>query len=151
TPLLAAPLPGLDGASVVSTSPLGRGPFALGLSDGRLIPVEVKFTVSFPQGQRRVEPNLLVKDPLVADPSGRPIQRLAFVSPDSGPIAAAVVGPKDIALITVRERRALIGPSTKEEARQTLALPIDGDITAVAIDGRGEDILAGTSSGQVVR
>jgi phosphate transport system permease protein len=152
TPLITAPLPGLNSASVVSTSAVGRGAFALGLSDGRVIPVEVNFNVSFPEGRRRVEPDLLVKDPIVADPSSRPIRQLAFASPDSGTITAAVVvGPKDIALITMRERRALIGPSTKDESRQTLALPIDGEITAIASDGRGEDIFAGTSSGQVIR
>jgi phosphate transport system permease protein len=151
TPLVTAPLPGLNGATVVSTAALGRGPLALGLSDGRVIPVEVKFSVSFPEGQRRVEPNLQVKDPIVADASGRTIQQLAFAAPESGLVTAAVVGPKDMALLTMRERRALIGPSTREESRQTLALPIEGETTAVAIDGRGEDIFAGTSSGQVIR
>jgi phosphate transport system permease protein len=151
TALMTAPLPGLNRASVVSTSALGRGPLALGLSDGRVIPVEVGFNVSFPEGRRRVEPSLQVKDPIVADPSGRPIQQLAFAFPDSGPITAAVVGPKDILLSSVRERRALIGPSTKEESRQSLSLPIEGEITGLAIDGRGEDLFAGTSTGQVIR
>ncbi|HSF32846.1 MAG TPA: ABC transporter permease subunit [Candidatus Tectomicrobia bacterium] len=151
TPHVAAPLPGLNTATVVSTSTLGRGPLALGLSDGRVVPVEVNFTVSFPEGRRRVEPNLLVKDPIVADPSGSPIRQLAFASPDSGAITAVVVGTGDLALISVRERRALIGPSTKEESRQRLSLPIDGEITALVIDNRGEDIFAGTSSGQVIR
>jgi phosphate transport system permease protein len=150
-PVLVAPLPDLNGARVMSTSALGRGPFALGLSDGHVIPVEVKFSITFPEGQRRVEPNLLVKDPIMADSGGRPIQQLAFASPDRGLVTVAVVGPKDIALVSVRERRALIGPSAKEVSRQMLALPIDGDITAVAIDGRGEDFFAGTSAGQVIR
>jgi phosphate transport system permease protein len=150
TSLMTAPLPGLNRASVVSTSALGRGPLALGLSDGRVVPVEVSFNVSYPEGRRRVEPRLLVKDPIVADSSGRPIQQLAFAFPDSGPITAAVVGPRDIVLISVRERRALLGPSTKEESRQSLSLPIEGEITGLAIDGRGEDVFAGTSSGQVI-
>jgi phosphate transport system permease protein len=47
-PLKAAPLQGLNGATAVVTSMLGKGSFAVGLSDGRVIPVTVKFTISFP-------------------------------------------------------------------------------------------------------
>src|SRR5574337_1883037 len=47
-------LQALRGATVVGTSSVGRGPFALGLSDGRAIPAEVGFSVTFPEGKRRV-------------------------------------------------------------------------------------------------
>ncbi|MBI4735553.1 MAG: ABC transporter permease subunit [candidate division NC10 bacterium] len=142
---------GLGTARVVSTSPLGRGPFALGLSDGRVIPVEVKFNVAFQEGRRTITPDLAAGDPFMADPAGRPIQRLAYAVTKAGPLTAAVVGPKDIVLVTVKETKALIGPATKEEARETLAVPVEGEISAVALDGRGEDLFVGASSGQVVR
>jgi phosphate transport system permease protein len=151
TPLAPGALPGLDTAKVTGISPLGRGPFALGLSDGRVIPVEVKFTISFPEGKRRVEPEMVAGEPITVDPKGRPITRLAYVSAQSGPVTAAVVGPQELALVTISERKALIGPSTKEESRQTLSLTVEGEITALALDGRGEDLFVGTSSGQVVR
>jgi phosphate transport system permease protein len=54
-------------------------------------------------------------------------------------------------LVTVQETKALIGPSTTEESRQRLTLPVDGEITALALDGRGENLFAGSSSGQVIR
>ena len=144
-------LTGLNAARVVGTSPPRRGPFALGLSDGRLIPAEVKFTVSFPEGKRRVEAELAVGDPIIADPNRRPVTRLAHVSSSSGPITAAAVGPKELVLLTIKETKALIGPSTKEESRQRLSLPVEGEITGLALDGRGEDLFVGTSSGQVIR
>jgi phosphate transport system permease protein len=150
-PVAPAPLPGLDGARVVSTSPLGRGPFALGLSDGRVIPAEVKFSASFPEGRRRVDAELVVGDPLLADPDKQPITRLARVVAPAGPITAAAVGPKELVLLTVKETKALIGPSTKEESSQRLSLPIEGEITGLALDGRGEDLFVGTSSGQIIR
>jgi phosphate transport system permease protein len=145
------PLKGLNRARVVGTSPLGRGPFALGLSDGRVIPAEVRFAVSFPRGRRRVDAEVIVGDPITADPGKHPITRLAHVSAPSGPITAAAVGPKDITLLTVKERKALIGPSTKEESRQRLSLPVEGEITTLALDGRGENLFIGTSFGQVSR
>jgi len=150
-PVAPAPLPGLDGARVVSASPLGRGPFALGLSDGRVIPAEVKFSASFPEGRRRVDAELVVGDPLLADPDKQPITRLARVVAPAGPITAAAVGPKELVLLTVKETKALIGPSTKEESRQRLSLPIEGEITELALDGRGEDLFVGASSGQLIR
>jgi phosphate transport system permease protein len=149
--LASAPLGGLGNAKVVGTTPLTRGPVALGLSDGRVIPAEVKFTVAFEQGRRKVNAELVASDPLTADPDRRPVRILAHVSPPSGPITAAAVGPKEIALVTVKERKALIGPSTKEQSRQRLSLPVEGEISALALDGRGEDLFAGTSSGQVIR
>ena len=52
---------------------------------------------------------------------------------------------------TTVEKKALIGPSTREESRQTLKLEIDGEVTKLALDGRAEDLFIGTSRGQVVR
>jgi len=149
--LTTSPLAGLSGATVVATSPPTRGPFALGLSDGRVIPAEVKFSVSFPEGRRKVDAELAVGDPLSADPQKHPIRRLAHVSAPAGPITVAAVGPNEIALLTVKETKALIGPSTKEESSQRLSLPIEGEISGLALDGRGEDLFVGTSSGQVIR
>jgi len=149
--LAPRPLVGLKGATVVGTSPPRRGPFALGLSDGRVIPAEVKFSVSFSEGRRRVDPELAVGDPITADPEKRPITRVTHVATPAGPITAAAVGPKELVLLTVKETKALIGPSTKEASSQRLPLPIEGEITGLALDGRGEDLFVGASSGQVLR
>jgi phosphate transport system permease protein len=150
-PLAPAPLSALGRAKIVGTMPFTRGLFAMGLSDGRVIPAEVKFAVSFEEGERRVAAELAAGDPITVDPDRRPIAILAHVVAPSGPITAAAVGPKEIALVTVKERKALIGPSTKEESRQRLSLPVEGEIAALALDGRGEDLFAGTSSGQVIK
>lgn len=145
------PLQGLRGATVVGTSGLGRGPLLLGLSDGRAIPVEVGFSVTFPDGKRRVESELTAVDPIAVDPEQHPLTRLAYASTPNGPMTAAAIGPKALILVTVKETKALIGPTTKEESRQRLTLPIEGEITSLALDGRGEDLFVGTSFGQVIR
>ncbi len=144
-------LVGLDGAEVVGASNPERGSFALGLSDGRVLPVKAQFTVSYAEDTRRVEPDVIVADPISVDPDKRPIRILAYVGAESGPIIAAAVGPRDLMLVTRKERKALIGPSTREELRQTLSFPDQGEITALAVDGRGEDLFIGTSGGEVVR
>src|ERR671924_1547944 len=70
--LKAAPLQGLNGATAVVTSTLGKGSFAVGLSEGRVIPVTVKFIVSFPGGFRKVEPDISMEAPIQVDAGGRP-------------------------------------------------------------------------------
>jgi phosphate transport system permease protein len=150
-PVTTVQLPELHDARVVGTSALGRGPLALGLSDGRVIPAEVRFIISYPEGQRRVEAEFITSRPLLADPGGGPIRQLAYVTPPSGPMLAATIAPQELMLITIKERKALIGPSTQQESRQRLSLPITGEITALVLDGRGEDLFVGTSSGQLAR
>ncbi len=145
------PLKGLHGAQVVGTSPVKGGRFALGLSDGRAIPAEVKFSVSFPEGKRHVDVEWTANDPIVVDESRRPIARLAYLLSEAGPITAAAVGKQDLVLVTVKETKALIGPSTKEESRQRLTLPGEGGITTLDLDNRGQNLFVGTSSGQVFR
>jgi phosphate transport system permease protein len=141
---------GVGDAQIVSTSSLARSPLALGLSDGRAIPVEVKFNASFPEGKRKIEPEIIPGDPVKVDAEGRPLRHVAYTAAKAGPITAAVVGPKDLVLVTVKETKALIGPSTKEASSRAVPLPVDGEITALALDGRGEDLFVGTSSGQVI-
>jgi phosphate transport system permease protein len=149
-PLPTGSLPGLAGARVEATSALGRGPFALGLSDGRAIPVEVRFTVSHAEGGRTIQPDIVSGAPLRLDGEGRTIRRIAYV-PAQGGITVGQVGPRELVLVTVKETKALIGPSTKAEVRHVLSIPPEGEITALALDGRGEDLFVGTSSGLVTR
>jgi phosphate transport system permease protein len=149
--LKAAPLQGLNGATGVVTSMLGKGSFAVGLSDGRVIPVTVKFTISFPSGFRNVEPDIGMAAPVQVDAGGRAIRKLAYTAPENSLIIATAVDAKDVAVVTIKERKALIGPSRKEESRAQLSLPLEGEITALIIDERGDNLFAGTSSGQVVR
>jgi phosphate transport system permease protein len=149
--MASSALQSLNNAEVVGTSALGRGPLALGLSDGRIIPVEAKFLIAYPEGIRQVKPDLVIGDPIVVDPSGQAIRMVAYTVAPDGPIAAAAIGPSSLSLVMIKEKKALIGPSTREEQRLIVALPIDGEISAIDLDDRGEDLYVGTSTGQVVR
>ncbi|MGH7353860.1 MAG: ABC transporter permease subunit [Candidatus Rokuibacteriota bacterium] len=156
-PLGGAPLPApvavpaLGSAQVTTVAASAKGGHLLGTSDGRVIAMELKFDVAFRDGKRLVTPQSAFRDALALDPSGkRPIQRLAFAAPDSGPITVAQIGPRELIVQTVVEKKALIGAARREESLETLAVPGEADVTALALDGRGEDLFVGTTGGQVV-
>jgi phosphate transport system permease protein len=146
------PIAGLDGAMVTSAVTLGAGRHLVGTSDGRAIPVDVKFDATFADGKRTLKPNPTFAAPLALDPERkRPISRLAGALPDAGPVVAAQFGPADLALLSVVQRKALIGPSTSEQTVQALPLPPDTTVTALLVDHRGEDLFVGTANGRVIR
>jgi phosphate transport system permease protein len=146
------PVPGLGSARVTSVAQYGRDRQALGTSDGRVIPVEIKFEVTFQGDRRTVTPAPVFGDAIVVDPEHqRSIQRLAMAAPPSGLIILAQVGPTDLVVQTVVERKALVGPGQREESRQGLRVSAEGDVTALVVDGRGDDLVVGTSRGLVLR
>jgi phosphate transport system permease protein len=146
-----ARLADLGAAKITNASQLGRGPFALGLSDGRVLPIEVTFTVSRQDGKRTIAPEVRSNGPVSVDPEGRPIRQVAYVETKAGPITVAAVEARDLVLVTVTETKPLIGTPVKEESRQRLSVPTDGEITALALDARGEELFVGTSSGQLIQ
>ncbi|MDR7543793.1 MAG: ABC transporter permease subunit [Armatimonadota bacterium] len=139
----------LGRARITATSALGRGQFGLGLSDGRMIPATVQFDVSFPDGRRHVTARLVAGAPIVADEAGRQISRLAFAATPKGMLAAVVSGPRELTIVGVVERKALIGTATREQTRRAVAIPVAGEITQLAADSRGDHVYVGTSTGQV--
>jgi phosphate transport system permease protein len=146
------PIPGLDGAHVSAVGYGGHSRYVIGTSDGRVIPLEMTFEAAFPGGERTVTPKPVFGEPSVLDPDGkRPIRTLASAVPGSGTVSIAQVGPAELVMQTTVEKKALVGPSKREESRLTLRLEIDGEVTKLALDGRAEDLFVGTSQGQVVR
>ncbi|MCI0371698.1 MAG: ABC transporter permease subunit, partial [candidate division NC10 bacterium] len=150
-PLPAPRLPSLAGASVVAASPAPGGLLALGLSDGRVLLVEVHLTASFAEGRRRVEPALVAREPIAVDDERRPVRLLAHVVGEAGPVTAAVAGARDLTLVSVKESKALIGPPTRAVSRRAVPLSSGGEIRALILDGRGDNLFVGTSTGEVLR
>src|SRR5262249_32334660 len=89
--------------------------------------------------------------PSALDASGRPIIRLAAAAPQGGPITVGQVGPTALIVRTVVEKKALIGAGTREESVRALDVPDAGEITALALDNRGEELFVGTARGQILR
>jgi phosphate transport system permease protein len=146
------PIPGLDGARVSAVGYGGHSRYVIGTSDGRVIPLEMKFAVTFSDSGRGVVAGPVFGEPSVLDPErNRPIRILTSAVPGSGPTSIAQVGPTELVVHATVEKKALIGSGTREESRQTLNLEIDGEVTKLALDGRAEDLFIGTSRGQVLR
>jgi phosphate transport system permease protein len=147
----AVPVAGLGEHRVTSAARVEDARWVLGTSDGRAIPFEMEFEVSYPEGRRIVTPRPRFGEAGVLDGARRPILRLAAATPETGPLVAAQLGPRALVVQSVVERRALIGPSRREVSLRPLTLEIEGEASALAVDRRGEDLFVGTSRGQIVR
>jgi phosphate transport system permease protein len=145
-------VPGLDGARVTAVTEASRGHHVLGTSDGRVVPLAVTFQVEFKDGRRVLTPRQEFGSPVALDPERRrPVLRVGGADTGSGPVVVAQIGPKDLVLQTVVEKKALIGAPRREESIQALTLEMDGEVTALRLDGRGDDLLVGTSRGELLR
>ncbi|MBI4665032.1 MAG: ABC transporter permease subunit [Nitrospinae bacterium] len=143
-------LPDLSGATITGVTSYGKTGYALGLSDGRILPLELEFSATYgDDGKRHVEPGVAPGEFLRIGKN--PIRILTHTITEDGAITAAVTGPKEISLVTAQESKSLIGDSVPEKMEQSLTLPVEGEITALLADDRGEDIFAGTSAGNVIR
>ena len=147
----AAELPGLSPARVVRAVAPEPGLIVLGLSDGRLYPVEASTEVTWVDGRRQVTPVVRPGVPMRVDPEGRAVRAFKFVRGPDGPIGLAATGPRELSLVRVVERTSLMGETTSEESRTVVPIVATGEITALALDVRGQDVLAGTSAGEILR
>jgi phosphate transport system permease protein len=146
------PVPGLAGGQVTAVAEVAPGRHLLGTSDGRVIPLTVVVRAAFEEGRRVLTPGQEFGPPEALDPERRrAIVRLTAATTAAGPLVVAQVGPRDLVVQTVVETKALIGTPRREASLQTLAVPLDGEISALRVDGRGEDLVLGTSRGQLVR
>jgi phosphate transport system permease protein len=146
------PIAGLDGARVTATAALGSRRVLVGTSDGRVIPLDVTYEVAFKDGKRLSTPGHQFGPVSLIDPSARrPLLRLAGAAPQAGPVTVAQVGPATLLLQTIVETKALVGAGTRQESVQALDVSGGGEVTALALDGRGDDLFVGTSQGQIVR
>jgi phosphate transport system permease protein len=145
-------LPALGGAKVTAVSAPGRRPLALGLSDGRVLPIEIRFrSGGSADGGRSVEPEVQALDPLTIDPAGRPIRLLAHVAHEGGAVTAAVVEGREVVVVRATEETSLLGEATRQESRSAIDLATSGDPSALALDARGDALFVGTTAGEVVR
>src|SRR5712691_7688048 len=88
--LATVPVAGLDGARITDVAAVGKAGYLIGTSDGRVIPVDMKFAVAFAEGKRTVTPEPAFGPPSLLDAQGkRPILRLTAATPASGRLTVA--------------------------------------------------------------
>jgi phosphate transport system permease protein len=149
--LSSVPVPTLDGSRITAVAALGKGRHLLGTSDGRVVPLDMRFDVAFKEGKREVTPAPGFAAPTILDPERkRPLLRLSGAEPPGGPLTVAQVGPRALIIQTVVEKKALVGGTRREESLATLEVPTSGEVTALALDGRGEDMFVASSTCEVI-
>src|SRR4030095_9035772 len=79
-----------------------------------------------------------------------PVLHLTFAPTATGPVTVAQLGPTELVVLSVTEKKALVGGTTRTESLQPLAVSTDGEITALRLDGRGEDLFIGPSQGRIL-
>ena len=146
-----AEVPQIGAAKVTAVSAAGGRSLALGLSDGRVLPIEIAFHDRGGGAVRRVDGDVQALEPLPIDPSGRAIEVLAHAAREDGSVTAAAVGPTQLVVVRSKEETSLLGETKREQSRSTLDLSTEGGVSALAIDGRGDNLFIGTSKGELVR
>jgi len=144
-------LPAGAGPAVAAAAAAG-GHCAVSTSDGRVVPIEVRFDVTFQDGSRSSVPRVVAGEPLLLDPgAGRSGRRLAYARLEDGALVAAQVEASQLVVIRITERRSLLGGVTRELDRRTLDIVPASGISALLLDDRGGDLFVGTDDGKVVR
>jgi phosphate transport system permease protein len=138
-------------ALVTGTSPFLQGSIALGLSDGRAVRARIAFSVAYAEGKRRIEAKLMSDPPVTLRRSGGAVTLIAQASTEEGRLLAAATGAREIALLTLKKKKSLVGDGKAEEILRTIPLSLDGEISALSLDSRGDDLFVGTGDGQLVR
>jgi phosphate transport system permease protein len=147
----AAELPALGGATVVKAFSPEPELIALGLSDGRIYPVEVSTDVIYEDGKRRVTAVVRPGEPVAVGPEGVPAGVFKYVRGPDGPIVLVATGAKELTLVRVTEKTNMMGETTRETSSVVLPVSARGDVSTLALDVRGQDIFAGTAAGEIVR
>jgi phosphate transport system permease protein len=141
-------VPTVATAKIETVSAIVRERLALGLSDGRVIPAEIRFT-SAPASPEA--PEIRFAPPLVLDAAGRPIRLLGHAAYESGSTTAAVTAGKVVSISRVHDETSLAGETTRDETKSAVELATRGVPTALTIDGRGDDLFVATDAGELVR
>ena len=147
-------VPGLDGARITAVAQSAAGRHTLGTSDGRIVPLEVRFKVEFKDGRRVLTPEHEFGAPFALDPEKkRPIVGLTSAllprqAPSSSPRSGARRARR-------AHRRREEGADRRRRGARSRA-GADGRgrrarSPRCGVDGRGQDLFLGTARGQLVR
>jgi phosphate transport system permease protein len=150
-PLPAISLPELSEAKVTAVSSSVDGFLVLGLSDGRILPVQVKFETIYSGDTRTVEPGLKPQEALLIRDDGQPIEKLVHGKSENGYSFAAVTGPGKVAVASIEERRTMMGTTKRETTLESLTFPVKGKISAMVFHSVEDALFVGTTSGQILR
>ncbi len=144
-------LPELFKAGITSVSPSEDGFIILGLSDGRVLPVLVKFENIYSGDTRSVRPKLMAEKAVLIREDGKPVQTLTHFKSEEGYSIAGVTAGNAVAVVTVAEGRNMMGGVTKKTSQEIIPFPVKGEISALVFHPVQNALMVGTTSGQILR
>ncbi len=158
-----------EAITAVSHMP-GKSPvYGLGTSNGRVLPLQITYRVTFEDDVRTVVPVVTASEPIDAVPTAEPVARLAYRETDAGTIVAALTGSGRLFLTKITETATglferdpplgdflpfPLGEGLGEGARETVGTELTGDgVSAVAVlhlDRAGDRLVGGTTDGRLL-
>lgn len=145
-------LPEWNSARVTAVSPsLGNFP-VLGLSDGRVYPVNIEFRPVYDSNSKRtIKPQLNAEASVQVRSDGSPVTLLTHIKNEDGYQIAAQSGPNQISIIKVRLRKTMMGTTRKTMSQESITVPVESEISSMVFDEAYNSLLLGTSFGQIFR
>ncbi|MBD7975592.1 ABC transporter permease subunit [Serpens gallinarum] len=122
----------------------GSSRFVLGLSNGQALVIEHAYTLSYPNNQKTITPELVYPygpEPIQLDPQGRALQQVSVSLNGSSLLLAAATGNELHALRLEREENLFTGEVTRDEHRFELPRLAE-PIKAVLVDPRQQWLFA---------
>ncbi len=143
---------GAAGVSTFAASERSLRFMAYGLSDGRVIVMRHDYAISYPDDVRLIAPHLSYpagEEPLVLDPQGRAIVRLAVTGNNDSTVVIGYTGDRRLLLLHVQAQRSLLGDEvTLRETRSELLLD-HPDVTHLLVGRLQRQVYAAGSDGSI--
>lgn len=138
------------GKEITSAFSLYENRYTLGTKDGYVLPVEIKFVMSFSEeGKRLIEPSVVEGDMFSTGDS--PVRHAVYQSlGEKESAVAAITGDGRLAFISQVTEETLFGEVEKQESRSDLTVYLKGAIpVTLALDQFIENLYVGTEDGRL--
>jgi phosphate transport system permease protein len=129
--------------------PSSRPEIALGLSDGSVLPITLRFEVSFGESRRIITPRMTEGVAVILDPSGQAIAAVARQESERGAATAGITPDGRLLYHVVAEKTSMMEGTRKIEERRDLTSSLPGPATAVTMDRDLEYLYVGTRTGHL--
>ncbi len=140
----------LGDAHIVAASPPLNNSIVLSLSDGRVLPIQIKFGVSYANDRREVIGSVKPNSSFQFNSERKPVTLLSHIKNEDGFWIAGVTGNHNLSVIEITQKKTLMGTVRQKESRSEFLIPNKGQITALVLGQNPDRVYVGTESGQII-
>lgn len=145
--------PGGGSGEIAAVSPSPGGRFDILWKDGSFTAVKVSFPESEAESSGQPEMGALAKlmEEKAEPGAARPLLTMARFADEKSPLRLDLLPGNRFAVAKTIVSGDLLGNETVKKVRGTFGSEIPGNVTAAALDGKGEYLYVGTDSGRLLR